>query len=101
MIATPYMGKQKGNEKGSADIILRDKDTPQAIADQWAQFREEFMGYNSAFLFHQINHYSLIYALREWQDYKGVKHRQLLYATLSAVCARVCLWCPTCLCAQT
>jgi len=80
MIATPYMGKQKGNAKDSADIIVRDKDSPQTIADQWAQFREEFMAYNSAFLFHQINHYSLIYAMREWQDHAGNKHRQILTA---------------------
>jgi len=80
MIATPYMGKQKGNAKDSAEILLREKDSPTTIADQWAQFREEFMAYNSAFLFHQINHYSLIYAMREWQDHKGNKHRQILTA---------------------
>lgn len=43
-------------------------------------FREEFLSYNSAFLFHQINHYSLIYGMREWVDYRGRRHRQVLTA---------------------
>ena len=80
MSSNPYMGKAKGNDKSVAEIRLTDKDSEQTINDQWAMFREEFLSYNSAFLFHQINHYSLIYGMREWVDYRGRRHRQVLTA---------------------
>merc|ERR1711988_1713410 len=40
-------------------------------------------------LFHQTNHYSLIFALREWLDHRGVKKRQVLTAKRGQ---RPCAW---------
>jgi hypothetical protein len=66
------MGKVKsGGEKSAAEVRLSDKDSEAVIDDQWALMRDEFLSHNSVFLFHQINHYSLIYALREWVDHRG------------------------------
>lgn len=59
---------------------MQKRDTKRIIAEQWVALREEFMRYNSVLLFHQINHYSLIFALREWMDPWGIRRRQVLTA---------------------
>jgi hypothetical protein len=80
------MGKVKsGGEKSAAEVRLSDKDSEAVIDDQWALMRDEFLSHNSVFLFHQINHYSLIYALREWVDYRGTSRCHAVTLHLSLV----------------
>eukprot|EP00041_Stephanoeca_diplocostata_P029696 m.883897 g.883897 ORF g.883897 m.883897 type:complete len:520 (+) comp23613_c0_seq1:164-1723(+) len=79
--ASLFMGKAKdGKGKDGTEVQISSKDGPSTIAAQWQAMRDVFMSYNSVLLFHQTNHYSLIYGMREWMTPSGVKIRQCLTA---------------------
>jgi len=74
-----FMGRPKDKSK-DIEVRVQKKDSTRTVADQWIALREEFMRFNTMLLFHQTNHYSLIFALREWMDPRGTRHRQVLTA---------------------
>lgn len=75
----PFMAKLKPGDKEKY-FKLTSKDTSDAIAKHWKGMRDTFMSFDSVLLFHQVNHYSMIYALREWVDLSGTRQRQVLTA---------------------
>ena len=75
----PFMAKVKPGDKEKY-FKLTSKDTPETIAKHWKGMRDTFMSFDSVLLFHQVNHYSMIYALREWVNLSGKKQRQVLTA---------------------
>ena len=49
-------------------ILLRKADSAERVEEAWGAFKAAFSAPRTCLLLHQKNHYSLVFALREWTE---------------------------------
>lgn len=61
-------------------IVLRASDSEAEMASEWQSLKAAFGRENTALILHHKNHYSLIFAMREWVEPDGTAIREMLTA---------------------